>query len=290
VCSKWQAIVDSQLISQVCCQHEHLRKLGRLTGLRHVLVEGTTTYLRGRLHRQQRLWAHARCSTRTGRLVPAQALPSPRGDLSPLAQLPGVQAVTLRCLPLLRHNFQQQAAYLTHLTSLTLHQPDLYYHPGGSCDAKHHLSGTREALAALPQLKALALVHVSPHITAQALRAPQQQCTQAPAPSSSCAGLGVRAGTSPVPCPWLAGLQSLAVRCCEVPSSATRDALASLTSCTPLDLSNSTTGKLRLSSLTRLKVCKGRRCNTEWCWRSFGKLPWNDPKLAAVAACCATLH
>jgi hypothetical protein len=142
-----------------------------------------------------------------------------------------VQAVTLRCLPLLTHNFQQQAAHLTHLTSLTLHEPP---HRSRS---KSHVKGVRQALSALPHLKAVSLVDVEGTIIERVLQ--------------------LRWGTTT--CPWLAGLQSLTVQhSSRLPPL--RDALASLTSCTSLALIDCSLSRglpASLGHLTNLKVIEG---------------------------------
>jgi hypothetical protein len=250
VCRDWRATVDSQLISQLCCDIDHLHRLRNFTHLRHVVVEGEQrTYLRARQRLQQRLWAQARSSSPTSsRRLPrlTDAFPAPHGDLSPLAALPGVQAVTLRCLPLLAHKFRQQAAHLTHLTSLTLH--NLPYP-----SEKIRLKGIHRALSALTQLKALTLIHMPADVIEQALLAPR--LTPPPAATTAAAQEGDPEPASALPCPWLAGLQSLAVRHSNLPPL--RQALVSLTSCTSLDLSHSQGmyGLRRgLGQLTQLKV------------------------------------
>jgi hypothetical protein len=295
VCRDWRAVVDTKAITQLCCDITELHRIGRICGLRHVVVEGAADRMRGRQHLQQRLWANARLSKDgfSQQLPAVEPLPAPRGDLSPLAALPGVQAVTLRCLPLLTANFQQQAAHLTHLTSLTLQQP--------YGDIIPRMMGVREALSALPKLKALTLIHPSRYLAQQVLLG--EGCTSGPpgptdaaagpsraapdaanaaAPSSVTPGttsVAGRSGAGPstadaagrsralpganraegdddappstsgaaghssvptasaLPCPWLAGLQSLAVRS-GVGLPDLKPALASLTSCTHLDLSN----------------------------------------------------
>jgi hypothetical protein len=85
-----------------------------------------------------------------------------------------VQAVTLRCLPMLTRSFQKQAVHLTHLTSLTLHQPQYV-------DIVP-FKGLREALSALKQLKALALLNLQELVVEPVLTpAKRQRSTPAPA-------------------------------------------------------------------------------------------------------------
>jgi Leucine-rich repeat (LRR) protein len=260
VCRDWRGTVDSRLITQLCCDIDELPRLGKFLNLRHVVVEGAAVRMRGRQSMQQRLWAHARLSSKgpnrdvNQKLPRLEALPASRGNLSPLAALPGVQAVTLRCLPLLTANFLQQAAHLTHLTSLTLHNP--------LGERGVQMLQLPEALSALTQLKALTLIRVS-DLARKALLGPAAPLgTPAaaghshPPPSSSKAPTGSRAQpATSVPCPWLAGLQHLAIRHSDLPDL--RPALASLTSCTHLDLSHCSFKHglpPSLGQLTQLKV------------------------------------
>jgi hypothetical protein len=252
VCRDWRAVVDARLITQLCCDIDQLHRIGKLLGLRHVVVEGAASKMRGRRHMQQRLWAQARLSSSSAsrgvsqELPEVDILPAPRADLSPLAALPGVQAVTLRCLTLLTRNFQQQAAYLTHLTSLTLH------HPFGICGLQ--MEGVPEALSALTQLKALTLIQLPRPLVRAALSG------RVPAPAAlGGADTAEHSSNVPsasqVPIPRLAGLQSLTIRHTGLPPL--EDVLASLTSCTHLDLSHcSFTYRVppRLGQLTQLKV------------------------------------
>jgi Leucine-rich repeat (LRR) protein len=333
VCRAWNTTVGEHLITQLCCDIDHLPSIRHLPGLRHIIVEGVFDKLCGRQYKQQCLFVHARLAAAQDNPVTmdytrVRGFPAPRGDLSPLAALPGVQAVTLRCLPLLTRNFQQQAAHLTHLTSLTLHQPQY--------EDIAPFKSLREALSALPQLKALALINlqesvVQPVLTpakrqrsttaaaaAVAAAAAQEAAAvagssgvetagssssaaaeegreQRPCSSSSSNGALVRAGSASLgssrsaghvtstssssaaavaqqeatagpsssssssgtslPCPWLGNLRSLTIRITDLPDL--KPALASLTSCTHLDLSHcSLDGDLpsSLGQLTQLEV------------------------------------